>query len=675
MGIALAAAAYTYQVTYDGRIYLGVSSMGVDLSGYTRDEARTILAASLQRFARTPVTLRHKGREWRPLPEELGIGLEFQDTVDDAYAVGREGNPLQRLQAQLSSLGSGRSVGSPRFVVDSARRTVYLTRLAREIDQAPIDAQISVKPRQDGGAAAEIAIQRERVGQKLQVVRTAQVIDQRIKGENATAGQPRPEAMAGQSLVAPIALDLVVEEIRPAVTEQALAQTVDLARRLTSSPITLRLANKTWAITPAQLQGLLAVKEAGADPAMGQRRFEVSLDDAGLSKLLEDLTREAEQKPRNARFDYSGGQLKAISKGAEGSRVDVPAAVAAVKASLTGGERVVELKVVPVKPAVGPEDGAKLGIQSLIEQASTAYDVGTAERRHNVELAASRLHGVVVAPGETFSFNAEVGEVSYRSGYKQGYGITQGSDGEILTIPSEGGGICQVATTLFHGVFWAGYPIVERNWHLYWIPRYGMPPKGLKGLDATIDQIFDKQGNLISQVDFRFRNNTERYLLIQARYDKKNVTFQLYGTKPGWEVKVDEPKIDKVVKADPAPVRQLDPAMAPGAEMMIEEARDGFQAAITRTVSQDGKVLEKRTFLSTYRPSRNVYVHGPKPTPTPSPTPSSTPGPTASISPASTPGASPSPGASPQTTPAPARTPTAPPKPAASPAPKPTAAP
>ena len=138
----------------------------------------------------------------------------------------------------------------------------------------------------------------------------------------------------------------------------------------------------------------------------------------------------------------------------------------------------------------------------------------------NVELAAQRINGVVIGPGDTFSFNDEVGEVSYRSGYKKGYGISQDGD-DVVTIPSEGGGICQVATTLFQSVFWAGYPIVERNWHLYWIPRYGQRPRGLKGLDATIDQVYDQDGKLLYAVDLRWRNNTEAPVLIVAETERQ----------------------------------------------------------------------------------------------------------------------------------------------------------
>jgi len=160
----------------------------------------------------------------------------------------------------------------------------------------------------------------------------------------------------------------------------------------------------------------------------------------------------------------------------------------------------------------------------------------------------------------------------------------------------------------------------------------------MQGLDATIDQVFDKDGKLTSAVDFRFKNSTESYLLIQARTDKKNLTFQIYGKKTGWEVKVDKPRIDNVVKSDPTPVKQLDPKMPIGSEMLIESAQDGFRAQITRRVTAGNAVIEQETFTSTYRPSRNVYLVGPRPTASPTASPTRTPTATAgSPSPAASP--------------------------------------
>ena len=88
-------------------------------------------------------------------------------------------------------------------------------------------------------------------------------------------------------------------------------------------------------------------------------------------------------------------------------------------------------------------------------------------------------------PGGLFSFNQALGPTTLDAGFKTGWGITT-SGGGVKTVPSVAGGICQVATTLFQTVFWSGYQIEERNWHLYRIQSY--TSKGVDGLDATVDE-------------------------------------------------------------------------------------------------------------------------------------------------------------------------------------------
>jgi vancomycin resistance protein YoaR len=309
-----------------------------------------------------------------------------------------------------------------------------------------------------------------------------------------------------------------------------------------------------------------------------------------------------------------------------GAKLDVDAAIAAIKSQTLTDNRQVSLPITTINPLVRAEDTSALVIKDLIEEDSTSYAGSIPERAHNVELAASRLNGVVVGPGQTFSFNDEVGQVTLASGYQIGYGITV-SGTDMITVPSEGGGICQVATTLFHPVFWAGYPIKERIGHLYWIPKYGTPPKGMQGLDATVDTAYDKDGKLLYSVDFKFENNTENAVLIQSRTANDKVYFQLWGVKPDWEVKVDGPVITDVVKANPEQVKQEDPTMAAGKTLWVEEARDGFKSVITRTVSKGGKVLQTQQIISRYNASRNVLLVGTKgapPAPAGTPTASTT---------------------------------------------------
>ena len=137
-----------------------------------------------------------------------------------------------------------------------------------------------------------------------------------------------------------------------------------------------------------------------------------------------------------------------------------------------------------VEPSVSSDDPRSLGITELIDRGNTAFAGSIPEKKHNIQLAAQRLNGVVVAPGATFSFNDAVGPTTIDAGFQWGFGITSGDNGP-KTVPSVAGGICQVATTLFQPVFWSGYQLEERYWHLYWIPAY--TSRGVVGLDVTVD--------------------------------------------------------------------------------------------------------------------------------------------------------------------------------------------
>jgi hypothetical protein len=206
---------------------------------------------------------------------------------------------------------------------------------------------------------------------------------------------------------------------------------------------------------------------------------------------------------------------------------------------------------------------------------------------------------VVVPPGKMFSFNKEVGSTSLDAGYKLGWGIAN-AGANVKTVPSVAGGICQVATTLFHSVFWAGYQLEERNYHLYWITGYNS--RGVEGLDATVDEEAD--------LDFRFVNNTENYLLIQSWVEGGRVVFGLYGTKPDWTVKVQPGERTDIKKASQDQVVEEEPTLPAGQRLAVEGAMDGFKITNIRTVTQGNSEPRILRLTSDYRSSRNVVLVG-----------------------------------------------------------------
>ncbi|HEX2184176.1 MAG TPA: VanW family protein, partial [Chloroflexota bacterium] len=317
--------------------------------------------------------------------------------------------------------------------------------------------------------------------------------------------------------------------------------------------------------------------------------------------LATRAAKELDQRVQDARFRFSNGRLTVTRPSRQGRTVDQAATTQAIHDALLSGNRRIDLPVAVTEPKVSSENPSALGITELIDRANTSFAGSIPEKKHNIKLAAERLSGVVVAPGQTFSFNEAVGPTTIDAGFKWGFGITAGNDGP-KTVPAEGGGICQVATTLFQPVFWAGYQLEERYWHLYWIPAY-TSRNNVVGLDVTVDES--------AGLYFKWTNTTENYVLVQADTDEERVYFALYGKKPAWSVKIGEPKIDRRTPADPTPVTQEDATLAWGRRLQVETAREGFNVAITRTVdAHDGRAPRVLNLLSTYQPSRNVTLVG-----------------------------------------------------------------
>ncbi len=587
-----------YQGAHADHIYPGVSSTdGVGLGALTRKEALALLTQRSEVYSKRELRLRYGRSEWMVSFSALGIRLNAEQVADAAYTIGRQGNALRSLADQFEALRIGRAVDVPVLTLHEQQAAMYIDKLAKEIDRPVIDARLVVD--NDFGASILTA----QVGRKLNVSESVRLLGQAW-------------ASAADNTV-----DLPVGETPPAVVEANLEPTRTALNKMLAGPLTLKFDNRTWTLSQREIANLLPLVALGN----GTPGKSPELDDDGLVRYVRRLKQEIDQGPQKARLAFNAGQVRVVREGRPGYELQADEAVAAIESQIASDNRTVLLPVKVSPPAGMSED--RLAIKELAYSASTSYAGSLAERSFNVELAASKLDGVVVVPGEVFSFNEELGPMTLQAGFKWGWGISQ-SQGQVVTIPSVAGGICQVSTTLFQAVFWAGYQIEERNWHLYWISRYGQPPTGLKGLDATVDQANDEKGNIVSAIDLKFKNTTPFPILIEAKTDGAKLTFSLYSTKPSWVVKVDPPKIEDVVKADATILREEDPALPPGKEVWIEAAADGFKSTIVRTVLESGKEPRVLRLVSTYKPSRNVLLAGPSrdeqpgPGAEPSPTPS-----------------------------------------------------
>ncbi len=555
------------------QIVPGVQVMGLNLGGHSKAEAHALVESEVAALLQRPVVLKANGHEWEMPALQLGVELDPDTVVEDAFAVGHRGNLLQRVFSRWGALLLGSRLSEPLLQIDADQIEQELGAIADEIDRPMRDAHIELVP---SGDEYSVVIVPEQSGMRLSM--------------DETSARIRQAVVAGL----PASVEIALEREQPSATavdfEAARAQ----ASRILAQPLTLGIEDRRWIIGRSEIAQTLGFDREPGRPA------QVAVNPSALQSRFEQIARDVDRAPLDARFSFSGGVLRAIRDSQEGRKLDTDALTAQVRDKLLSGERMLLVPLVVAQPAVRSSDASKLGIQGLIKEGRTAFAGSVPEKQHNIGLAASRLNGVVVAPGALFSFNREVGPTTIEAGFQTGWGITLSSTG-AQTIPAVAGGICQVATTLFQPVFHAGYQIEQRNWHLYWINSYGQPPLGMKGLDATVDEE--------AGLDLQFINNTDNHVLIQARVEGTTLVFGLYGTRPSWDVKVDGPAITNVHTADTSQVRQAEPSMPVGRTLAVESAQDGFDAAVTRTVTQGDNVRTLK-LTSRYIPSRNVVLYG-----------------------------------------------------------------
>lgn len=322
-----------------------------------------------------------------------------------------------------------------------------------------------------------------------------------------------------------------------------------------------------------------------------------------LETVYTDLKEKIDIKPVDPLFNFENNRVVSFRLGSDGRTVDddtlTEVILAQSRSALLSEQPQVITIAIPTRrvPSAVAEDKAKnMGIKEVVGEGTSRF-IGSIENRiFNISLAATRLNGTIIKPGEVFSFNKAVGDISVFTGYRQAYVISGGK-----TVLGDGGGVCQVSTTLFRAALNAGLPIVERNPHAYRVSYYEAETG--PGIDAAI---------YTPSLDLKFKNDTPNHLLIQTYIDlqTQRLTFALYGTKDDREVSVSKPVITSETPA-PEPSYQDDPNLPKGEVKQVDFAASGANVYFTRSVSKDGETKVDK-FASHYRPWQAVYLRGTK---------------------------------------------------------------
>ena len=461
--------------------------------------------------------------------------------------------------------------------LDIARGPVVdlLTRIAAEMDQVERDAAVTVN------AAGDLVVVPAVNAARVDVGRTTDGVIQALRRGEDTA-------------------PLIVDHWGPPITDEMAATAALEAEALVDDGLKLGWEGGEGSLTRDELIQALIIDSRPGESLP----FRFDFDTAVIAELLTPVLDQIDRAATDARFRLIEGRVTLVGVSAPGRAVDLPLSTEAIRSALLEGKPSSRITISPVVPEITAGMISRIQVPDVLGDSATYYGESSDPRRQNVERASTLENGWLIPPGGIFSYNEFIGEIDAANGFVTGYGIVADEEGGVTTAPVIGGGVCQVSTTIFQAAFWAGFPIVERYQHPYWLPGYGQPPRGMVGLDAMIN-IEDDWA-----LDMKFENTTGNWIAVVLIADGVNVSAQVLGTDPGWLVEVREPAVTNVVAADPKMYYTDSPELPAGEELIVERAQEGFDVAIERIVTLNGEVIESYTLESTFAPARNTTLRG-----------------------------------------------------------------
>lgn len=573
---------------FQGRFFPGVKIGGIDVSGQKPATVKNYLQSTFSSRTRQKLTLSYQGQTYIIDLSKASPKLDTEEAIHEGLNLGRQGNLYQNFQEQLQTLIQGKTF-KPNLSFDNSTTLISQVKQINDALTRPAtNAQITM-----GDSVMVIPAKN---GQELD--------DQRLLKEITNF----------LSLVSEPPTVLPLRTIFPAFSTQTAEEYQKLLAADAASPIKLHYGQQVIVLDPPRLLSILNLNESKpvlASATLGGQNFVLKqisfeqdsltdsqplIDKTKLAVLLQNLSDAASEPAQDAKFNIDPVTLKVtqFQPAKDGKTLDINQTAALISQSLADqGERDIDIPVTITHPKVTASSAGDFGIKELIGEGVSHFADSINNRIYNINLAASRINGTLVAPGDIFSFNKAVGDISAATGYKQAYVIQSGR-----TVLGDGGGVCQVSTTVFRAALNTGLPIVARTAHAYRVGYYEQDSG--PGLDATV---------FAPSVDLKFKNDTPGYILVQARAEGTVLYVDIYGTSDGRQVTVGKPVI--LSQTPPLPdIHQDDPSLPKGQVQQVDWSAWGAKVYFTRTVTRNGQTLISETFKSNYQPWAAVYLVG-----------------------------------------------------------------
>lgn len=567
-----AALVWFYIGSYSSTFMPGVFINGISVGGKTPAEVSTAILETPP--AQFTVTANFESRSIASSSGELGLHHEVSHVLDAAFSLGHETNVIRRFKSSLSTLIKPVQF-STQLAFNHDQVASFIDQVKEQAEVPGENPSVTLKSSNNKGS---LVVFPGKLGKKVQTLELEQQIQQ--------------QANAHEDRV--IAVPFEVSNF--VLTSEQQDQAKKRAENFVGKTIKVSSPDQTIRLEDRDLVKLLQLPDG----------FNQDL----LSELIQSWKPRIERSPQDAEFSYDAQTLKvtAFKPHQDGLEINLEESISSINKTLAKLETDVtaasEPKTTYSSPLVlkttAPQKTLSstndLGINQRIGFGESEYQHSIPTRIYNVALAASRVSNTIVKPGDEFSFNKTLGEVSRGTGFQPAYVIRSGQ-----TVLGDGGGVCQVSTTLFRALLNAGLPITKRKAHSYRVSYYELDNK--PGIDATVYS---------GDVDLRFINDTGKYLLIRMETDSEHLTMktEIYGTSDGRTSEIVDHKTWDL-RSPPAPLYIPDPSLPPGKLKQIDWSASGIKASFKNIVKDaSGKVIREDTYYSNYIPWSAKYLRG-----------------------------------------------------------------
>jgi vancomycin resistance protein YoaR len=381
--------------------------------------------------------------------------------------------------------------------------------------------------------------------------------------------------------------------------EKPRASSSDAMNKLLSRTVELKTASgnvkTTWGelgveVDPDEVKINAIASEADIKALAAKGSLPIRIDREKAIAALLQIKSKHDAAPVNAFLDLEG---RKIHDDRPGQGLDVWGSLPRLTAAARQAAPTVDLVTVPVPAAVTK---ASLGIDDIshvLGHYETKFSVADKDRNFNLKLAASKVNGYVMKPGEEWSFNDTVGERSQKMGYKVAHVITAGE-----MVDGLAGGTCQISTTLFGAAFFAGLDIVKTTNHSR--PSVYTP----LGFDATV---------VWPNTDLKLKNPYDFPVALRYVVANGEAKVEVLGKERPWDKIVFE---REVLESTPfSSEERLDAEMPIGQTSLDQEGFDGYKLERFRRFYKDGKQVKSNKWVVTYKPVTEYIRRGTNPDP------------------------------------------------------------